>query len=232
MADLCVVCREDISTELEEYMTLTLRCKHRFHTHCIAQWLIDEKTCPTCRNNEEALRRLNGPDYTVETYDMMHSIMSVVLYMNFCFTLLAVVAEFLVPGLIEQSLRFKTTYRMNLLYLFSMALVLEHLCYTAYPKYADINRDIQSYLYRLYRDSQIIMVAAFLQQCCLDIMIENEWLHLRYILLAVLLATQSVSALFLYYARSHYSSRIKVHVIYTGLVNLMDENATGLDDLS
>lgn len=42
----CSICFENFSPRV---MTIVLDCKHRFHTHCIIEWLQKEQTCPLCR---------------------------------------------------------------------------------------------------------------------------------------------------------------------------------------
>ena len=42
----CSICFEDFSPRV---MTIVLECNHRFHTHCIMEWLQQEQTCPLCR---------------------------------------------------------------------------------------------------------------------------------------------------------------------------------------
>lgn len=44
--DVCAVCIESIEVGSE---ILTLPCQHKFHANCVAPWLRDNGTCPTCR---------------------------------------------------------------------------------------------------------------------------------------------------------------------------------------
>ncbi len=44
--DVCAVCIESIEVGAE---ILTLPCNHKFHANCVAPWLRDNGTCPTCR---------------------------------------------------------------------------------------------------------------------------------------------------------------------------------------
>lgn len=45
-ATTCSICLDDIKNEHAK----ELPCKHLFHTHCVDNWLINEKvTCPMCR---------------------------------------------------------------------------------------------------------------------------------------------------------------------------------------
>ena len=39
----CSICLEEVSHHHE------LKCKHKFHSRCIVNWLIRTNTCPTCR---------------------------------------------------------------------------------------------------------------------------------------------------------------------------------------
>lgn len=44
----CMVCLEEF-TEGEEVKRLPCTGGHRFHPHCIGQWLRERGTCPNCR---------------------------------------------------------------------------------------------------------------------------------------------------------------------------------------
>lgn len=41
----CIICMESLFSDHLE----VLNCGHKFHAHCIAQWLCDNRTCPLCR---------------------------------------------------------------------------------------------------------------------------------------------------------------------------------------
>lgn len=51
----CIICFENIASKDMK----RLKCKHRFHSHCIESWFEEEKvkpnymgkTCPICRRN-------------------------------------------------------------------------------------------------------------------------------------------------------------------------------------
>ncbi|XP_057676906.1 E3 ubiquitin-protein ligase TTC3 isoform X1 [Corythoichthys intestinalis] len=45
LEDPCVICQEDMSP----YDLCVLECRHTFHKQCIAAWLKEQSTCPTCR---------------------------------------------------------------------------------------------------------------------------------------------------------------------------------------
>lgn len=47
----CVICIEDM-TPIEEHK---LKCNHSFHSRCLAEWLLEHKTCPCCRKNVSRL---------------------------------------------------------------------------------------------------------------------------------------------------------------------------------
>ncbi len=42
----CIICLEDFKNREE---IVTLPCTHIFHTKCIKDWLIEEKSCPICK---------------------------------------------------------------------------------------------------------------------------------------------------------------------------------------
>jgi hypothetical protein len=44
----CAVCLEDFA---EGNTMRLLNCKHRFHKHCIDQWLHRVATCPICQRD-------------------------------------------------------------------------------------------------------------------------------------------------------------------------------------
>ena len=44
--ETCSIC---IESYLPRQKTLTLPCTHKFHSHCIKDWLEKELTCPNCR---------------------------------------------------------------------------------------------------------------------------------------------------------------------------------------
>ena len=47
MSDTCSICLEDIFTE-----NFTTKCGHNFHTKCIDVWILQELSCPLCRNKD------------------------------------------------------------------------------------------------------------------------------------------------------------------------------------
>merc|ERR1712232_390021 len=47
----CCVCREDFQEKDEQR---TLPCFHRFHRHCVDQWLERSGTCPICKHRVDA----------------------------------------------------------------------------------------------------------------------------------------------------------------------------------
>jgi Zinc finger, C3HC4 type (RING finger) len=70
-ATICAVCRDVIDRELPEYTRFKLLCGHEHHTACIAQWLIQTHSCPTCRVitlAKEKSTRETQPEYSVEFY--------------------------------------------------------------------------------------------------------------------------------------------------------------------
>jgi len=42
----CVICLNDLHNTNELLVT---PCNHKFHSHCITEWLHKELTCPNCR---------------------------------------------------------------------------------------------------------------------------------------------------------------------------------------
>ena len=42
----CTICLEEFSPR---QICITLPCNHKFHSHCITEWLHKELTCPNCR---------------------------------------------------------------------------------------------------------------------------------------------------------------------------------------
>ena len=42
----CTICLEEFSTR---QICITLPCDHKFHSHCITEWLHKDLTCPNCR---------------------------------------------------------------------------------------------------------------------------------------------------------------------------------------
>ena len=44
----CSICLVDIENQLSD--TKTLSCGHKYHTTCINTWLLENNTCPYCRN--------------------------------------------------------------------------------------------------------------------------------------------------------------------------------------
>ena len=45
--EMCVICHQSI---MNEQITRKLNtCSHKYHIHCIDEWLSSNKTCPTCR---------------------------------------------------------------------------------------------------------------------------------------------------------------------------------------
>ena len=56
--DNCCICLDDIKNEHAK----ELPCKHLFHTHCIDNWLLNEKvTCPMCRVDLRDTLNNNNP---------------------------------------------------------------------------------------------------------------------------------------------------------------------------
>jgi hypothetical protein len=52
----CVVCLDKMQKNLSAHEELKLsRCKHRFHTACILEWLDTNRTCPLCRESPSGL---------------------------------------------------------------------------------------------------------------------------------------------------------------------------------
>ncbi|KAE9379933.1 hypothetical protein N431DRAFT_448764 [Stipitochalara longipes BDJ] len=53
--DYCHICREQFGTRDEdgktEYCVKTIACNHTFGNWCLAEWLHDNDTCPTCRGH-------------------------------------------------------------------------------------------------------------------------------------------------------------------------------------
>ena len=45
MNEDCAICR----CPMEENATMTLKCKHKFCTACVIDWVVEHATCPTCR---------------------------------------------------------------------------------------------------------------------------------------------------------------------------------------
>lgn len=43
--DLCVICYDDY---LENNLSITLICMHKYHLECIMEWMEQKKTCPLC----------------------------------------------------------------------------------------------------------------------------------------------------------------------------------------
>jgi len=43
---LCVICQENIN---KNEIIRKIKCNHYFHVDCIDQWLVNNKTCPTCK---------------------------------------------------------------------------------------------------------------------------------------------------------------------------------------
>ena len=43
---LCVICQENIE---KNEVIRKIKCNHYFHVDCIDQWLVNHKTCPTCK---------------------------------------------------------------------------------------------------------------------------------------------------------------------------------------
>lgn len=56
--DNCCICLDDIKNEHAK----ELPCKHLFHTHCIDNWLLNEKvTCPMCRVDLRETLNISNP---------------------------------------------------------------------------------------------------------------------------------------------------------------------------
>jgi hypothetical protein len=66
----CSICI-GLMTEKDEDFILTLKCNHSYHTKCIAQWIIDQGTCPLCRKNNHNVRSHRNPliTFNVSGYD-------------------------------------------------------------------------------------------------------------------------------------------------------------------
>ncbi len=45
--DICSICLENIQKNDKSQYT---ECGHRFHTHCLYDWLMLNNTCPICRH--------------------------------------------------------------------------------------------------------------------------------------------------------------------------------------
>ncbi|KAJ9559810.1 hypothetical protein OSB04_004970 [Centaurea solstitialis] len=45
-SEICAVCHAEFE---KNERTITLFCKHRFHVHCITEWLHRKNECPLCR---------------------------------------------------------------------------------------------------------------------------------------------------------------------------------------
>lgn len=46
--EACAICLEEFSSSANKICAL-LVCKHIFHKNCVESWLVEHKTCPTCR---------------------------------------------------------------------------------------------------------------------------------------------------------------------------------------
>ena len=54
--DVCPVCLEALGEEAE-----SLKCGHQYHQTCIASWLHQQATCPTCRTVTDLVKELGKP---------------------------------------------------------------------------------------------------------------------------------------------------------------------------
>jgi hypothetical protein len=81
-ATICGVCLEAVEPHWPAYTRMALPvCHHTFHTACLAQWLIQAHTCPTCRRQVEAERReqrvAHQPRHDMAAYWTMDMVTSV-----------------------------------------------------------------------------------------------------------------------------------------------------------
>lgn len=52
----CVICLIDT----EEDGFCTLNCQHHFHTICLQEWLMENTSCPVCRNTDPKCEHTQG----------------------------------------------------------------------------------------------------------------------------------------------------------------------------
>lgn len=64
-SDNCNVCQEKI---LKNQQIVELECGHIYHTHCARKWVLDERTCPTCRKGVNP-PKVNGTPYSTTKKD-------------------------------------------------------------------------------------------------------------------------------------------------------------------
>lgn len=66
--DVCTICLCDLKAE--DYQC-KLTCSHVFHSVCIQQWLLLQKTCPVCRAQDSVCQHGSTVDHDKETLEVL-----------------------------------------------------------------------------------------------------------------------------------------------------------------
>ena len=149
MADTCAICREPIDCTLPDYTRLRLRCQHQFHTHCIAEWLLESPTCPICR-------RLHGTDHgeeitslPLDIYDLLMILMQLFTVMAVCWLgmLLAAPANHQLHGM----------YKLSVILNFMVCIVIDYFTTRDCTKFVYISLAVCKSLSRLRVLSQLLL---------------------------------------------------------------------------
>ena len=62
----CIICYDNFDENINP-ITICFPCKHIFCEICISKWLINNNTCPKCRNNIEFIESRISTDFIQES---------------------------------------------------------------------------------------------------------------------------------------------------------------------
>ena len=209
-------------------MTLELKCHHKYHTHCLAGWLIEQKTCPNCRNNEELLYRVHWPSHTIEYYDILHFIILCLFLLNLACALLSLLFYFTLPErVIEKDLRgpIDGIHLVVLMGSFTIALCLEFDASTEYQKFGNINTILGDYIYRVCRASRVMLISSFIQLTSLTLTMSSVTCPqtIDIIILSLLICIEGLCHWFLVRDKIQVRSKWHTTVLYDVKMNQMDQ---------